>query len=1019
MTSESGELKFKSIKLTLFDGIRSNFVRLPSSIVQVLENSPIPVHEYGIEINGEKYNFSVGWDGFESSHGLNGQAAVQINPVLAATCGVRDGDVVDLTIRHFSDSLVAREVYIEPQTSDDWEIIERNARFLQDDILHQTRIVAKNSILICYVERTIAKFKIQRLVPETLDIARLGMDTLVVISPMLNKSRISNGKPKSQLETFVTHSPRLLRSICWNENLSGYSVGVSPGDVRSPLAFISIVRNPLEGKVQDDGAADDTAIECAQRIAVKVFTIKHLESSQIVLSDLACESLGILKKNGEKVKIEHISDHIAAATPTVFIHHVDQSQGSSAVTLNGENPTFEESFTEEIKTIFSGCVLTDKLYLPSKLAFIELVSEHGKHVQFCEWDEKKMGIKILDSAVKISRREPEQEAHKKHSKPLGFEELIEDMTEYLTLPFVPSGTALVTGGAGAGKTLLVKELKNSLSNTTSLHVNYLDCESLIESSNFAKMKQLLHKLISCCYWYGPSLLILDNAELLFPGIKSEEEQPTRNASSDASSKLSQIFAAEIERVAAKDSRLVRVLLTAKNREQLNQLLFSRHTISKTWPLSPPNKDQRRVFFEKFVAERSLQLSDDLDESMMAIETEGYSPQDILLFCDKLLFEHMCDQGDAGTELTQKTFEHCIATFTPSSHRGIKLQKKTGVKWTSVGAMHNAKNMLLETLEWPTKYAPIFSECPLRLRSGILLYGYPGCGKTMLASAVAQQCGLNFISIKGPEILNKYIGASEQNIRELFERAQAAKPCILFFDEFDSIAPKRGHDSIGVTDRVVNQMLTQMDGAEGLEGVYVLAATSRPDLIDSALLRPGRLDKSILCGLPDEHERLDILEAVVTGGNMDLEPDCRLSSVAGATEGMSGADLQGLCYNAYLKAVHRNMASTPLKEKEQTVTVPSFEYFTLDATRGPPAEFLDRLQHKYTPSGELKDEPATFDVPKISTQDLLEACSETKPSISSSELQKLTAIYNIFSQGRDANMPAGEASNEIGGRLTLM
>ncbi|CCO29321.1 Peroxisome biosynthesis protein PAS1 AltName: Full=Peroxin-1 [Rhizoctonia solani AG-1 IB] len=128
-----------------------------------------------------------------------------------------------------------------------------------------------------------------------------------------------------------------------------------------------------------------------------------------------------------------------------------------------------------------------------------------------------------------------------------------------------------------------------------------------------------------------------------------------------------------------------------------------------------------------------------------------------------------------------------------------------------------RRVLRETLEWPTKYGAIFAKCPLRLRSGLLLYGYPGCGKTLLASAVAKECGLNFISVKGPELLNKYIGQSEQSVRDIFDRASAAKPCVLFLDEFDSIAPKRGHDSTGVTDRVVNQMLTQMDGAEGLDG----------------------------------------------------------------------------------------------------------------------------------------------------------------------------------------------------------
>jgi peroxin-1 len=166
--------------------------------------------------------------------------------------------------------------------------------------------------------------------------------------------------------------------------------------------------------------------------------------------------------------------------------------------------------------------------------------------------------------------------------------------------------------------------------------------------------------------------------------------------------------------------------------------------------------------------------------------------------------------------------------------------------------------------------------------------------------------MNFISVKGPELLNKYIGASEQSVRELFERAQSARPCVLFFDEFESIAPKRGHDSTGVTDRVVNQMLTQLDGAEGLEGVYVLAATSRPDLVDPALLRPGRLDKSLLCDIPTFDERVSILEALRR--KLSLGDDVDFYELAGRTQGYTGADLQAMLYNAHLEAVH-NVIST--------------------------------------------------------------------------------------------------------------
>ena len=290
-----------------------------------------------------------------------------------------------------------------------------------------------------------------------------------------------------------------------------------------------------------------------------------------------------------------------------------------------------------------------------------------------------------------------------------------------------------------------------------------------------------------------------------------------------------------------------------------------------------------------------------------------------------------DNTSSSVPLDRVDFDRALKGFTPTSLRNVTLQHST-TRFDSIGGLRETRRVLLETLEYPTKYAPIFAQCPLRLRSGLLLYGYPGCGKTLLASAVAGECGLNFISVKGPEILNKYIGASEKSVRDLFERAQAARPCVLFFDEFDSIAPKRGHDSTGVTDRVVNQLLTQMDGAEGLSGVYVLAATSRPDLIDPALLRPGRLDKSLLCDFPDAADRVDIFRALARkarmgdevlsllgDGGSDSSSNNIISSseevrtLAARTEGFSGADLQALVSNAQLEAIHDVLDDRASKE----------------------------------------------------------------------------------------------------------
>ncbi|EDV21232.1 uncharacterized protein TRIADDRAFT_30509, partial [Trichoplax adhaerens] len=248
-------------------------------------------------------------------------------------------------------------------------------------------------------------------------------------------------------------------------------------------------------------------------------------------------------------------------------------------------------------------------------------------------------------------------------------------------------------------------------------------------------------------------------------------------------------------------------------------------------------------------------------------------------------------------------EKALEGYTPAALRGASLHSPGDLSWQDIGGLNDIKAVLVETLLWPSRYPKLFASCPLRLRSGILLYGPPGCGKTLLAGIVAKECGLNFISIKGPEILNKYIGASEQAVRDLFVRAQSAKPSILFFDEFDSIAPRRGHDSTGVTDRVVNQLLTQLDGVEGLEGVYVLAATSRPDLIDPALLRPGRFDKCLRCDLPTKQERVEILKAL--SQKLTLSKDVDLDEIAESSEHFSGADLKGLLYNAQITSIHES------------------------------------------------------------------------------------------------------------------
>lgn len=229
-------------------------------------------------------------------------------------------------------------------------------------------------------------------------------------------------------------------------------------------------------------------------------------------------------------------------------------------------------------------------------------------------------------------------------------------------------------------------------------------------------------------------------------------------------------------------------------------------------------------------------------------------------------------------------------------------------WDDVGGLASVKNDILDTIQLPLEHPELFAS-GLKKRSGILLYGPPGTGKTLLAKAVATSCSLNFFSVKGPELLNMYIGESEANVRRVFQRARDAKPCVIFFDELDSVAPKRGEkgDSGGVMDRIVSQLLAELDGMNGGEGsgdVFVIGATNRPDLLDPALLRPGRFDKLLYLSVSTKHEeQLRIIQALTR--KFRLHPSLDLANVAEKCPfNYTGADFYALCSDAMLKAMSR-------------------------------------------------------------------------------------------------------------------
>ena len=251
------------------------------------------------------------------------------------------------------------------------------------------------------------------------------------------------------------------------------------------------------------------------------------------------------------------------------------------------------------------------------------------------------------------------------------------------------------------------------------------------------------------------------------------------------------------------------------------------------------------------------------------------------------------------QVTKEDFEEALKIVEPSAMREVMIEIPK-VKWNNIGDLKDVKQELIEAVEWPLKYPESFTNLGIRPPVGILLFGPPGCGKTLLAKAVATESEANFIPIRGPEVFSKWVGESEKAVRTIFKKAKQVAPCIVFLDELDAIAHRRGFDNdSGVSERVVNQLLTSMDGLETLEGVVVVGATNRPDMVDPALLRTGRFDRILLVPAPDRAARLEILKVHTKG--MPLE-GVDLDELAEELDGYTGADIEGLCREAAMVAL---------------------------------------------------------------------------------------------------------------------
>lgn len=514
----------------------------------------------------------------------------------------------------------------------------------------------------------------------------------------------------------------------------------------------------------------------------------------------------------------------------------------------------------------------------------------------------------------------------------GFENELNQLASYVNLIFSQNGSiscmpTLIAGPWGSGRSTLLSALVHRIrASGREVYITRIDCRKLRGKRIEPLRKQLVTEFDECSY-RQPSLLLLENLDSLLSttvGVEDKQEQMHLNR---CALLVRHLISQSLNCKSLYGCKLA-VVATIKSISDLHSWLLPSsgpHLFQQVIKLAPPNAQQRSKILRQMIGRRSTSLKIDcdsivIDRSFGVSFTDGYLPIDLRLLVDKAIHNSIRQGCDS---LQENHFKMAAEKYIPVALRGLQLRSETLVRWNHIGGLSQAKRVLTETLLWPTRYADLFRQLPIRPQSSVLLYGPPGTGKTLLAEALANECSVRFICVRGPELLSKYIGASEAAVRALFQKANQSAPCIIFFDEIDAIAPARGHDSTGVTDRVVNQILTQMDGIEQLQtGVHVVAATSRPDMLDKALLRPGRFDLTLCCPLPDQSERKDILRVLckrfVVNSEQDglgvsqavrIRPTVDFSALAERTDHFSGADLQALLHTAFLESLYDHINSS--------------------------------------------------------------------------------------------------------------
>jgi len=476
----------------------------------------------------------------------------------------------------------------------------------------------------------------------------------------------------------------------------------------------------------------------------------------------------------------------------------------------------------------------------------------------------------------------------------------------------PPKGVLLFGPPGSGKTLLAKAVANE-SEANFILINGPEIMSKFYGESEKKLRDIFQEAEK----NAPAVIFIDEIDAIAPKREESYGEVERRVVSQMLTCMDGL-----------KGRGRVVVIAATNRpDSIDPALRRGGRFDREINIGVPRKEGRLSVLK--IHTRNMPLDKSVNLENYAQLTHGFVGADLSALCKEAAMcrirkvfpnlkltkgeEPISEESLKKLQITDRDFKEAMNVVQPSGMREVFVETPN-VKWEDIGGLQTLKQEIKEAVEWPLTKPEVFTAMGIRPPRGILLYGPPGTGKTMLAKAVANESQANFIQVKGPELLSKWVGESEKGVRKVFERARQVAPCIIFFDEIDSLAGRRGYDPSGnkVTERVLNQMLAEMDGVVSLDGVVVIGATNRPDMLDPALMRPGRFDRIIATEVPNKQGLIDIFK--IHSKDMPLATDVDFAKLADRCEGFVGADIEAVCREAAMLALRENIGAKEVKMK---------------------------------------------------------------------------------------------------------